>query len=97
MLREEVLGAQLPDSPAGRETQMKHIPYKLNRFCSPGSFGVLDMNRGRWLVDPLEKNLSYRRAMNAKGYNIIMKPSAQREPFYMPCDDLRIEDMNRDR
>jgi hypothetical protein len=59
-------------------------------------FGVLDPDKGRWTVTPAAKNLAYLKAMNAKGFHILLKPADAKEPFFMLCDDLTRKDLKRD-
>lgn len=67
---------------------MKRILEKLDRYFHEWMFSVLDMDRGRWQVPARQKNIAYLKAMNAKGYHILMKPCDTRENRFMLCDDI---------
>jgi hypothetical protein len=66
---------------------MERIFHKLGRyFCSGWRLAVLDMQKGRWIVEPTAANIDYLRAENANGRHILMQPmDASR---YLPADDL---------
>ena len=47
---------------------------------------VLDINKGRWIVNHLHVN--YLKAQNANGRHILMKPTEDAEPYFLLADDL---------
>lgn len=67
---------------------MKRILDKLDRYFHEWQFSVLDMKQGRWQVPAREGNILYLKAMNAKGYHILMKPDDAMEKRFMLCDDI---------
>lgn len=75
---------------------MKRILDKIDRYFHQWEFAVLDMERGRWPVAAREGNIAYLKAMNAKGYHILMKPVDAMENRFMLCDDLTWSLLERD-
>ena len=74
---------------------MKNILGKLNRFFTgKWQIAVLNMEKGRWIVEPREGNIAYLKAENAKGNHILIKPLSTEEPFFMLADDLNIQLIN---
>ena len=66
---------------------MRKIFVKLaDYFGSAWRLGVLDMNKGRWIVDPAPSRIGYLRAENANGRHILMQPVD--ESRYLLADDL---------
>lgn len=66
---------------------MEKILRKLHRYFG-GAFrmAVLDMEKGRWLVEPAISNIGYLRAENANGRHILMQPTDA--SGYLLADDL---------
>lgn len=55
-------------------------------FDSAWRLAVLDMEKGRWIVDPAPERLGYLKAENANGRHILMQPLD--ESRYLLADDL---------
>ena len=74
---------------------MEKIFEKLNRFFTgKWQIAVLDMQKGRWIVEPRGKNIAYLKAENAKGNHILIQPLPAAEPLFMLADDLDIQLIN---
>jgi hypothetical protein len=72
---------------------MEKIVQRLERFFGRFEFGVYrkdnDDDKGAvWKVDPNEKAIPYLKVMNARGRHIFVRPTFEREGYYMMCDDL---------
>jgi len=66
---------------------MRKIFVKLaDYFGSAWRLAVLDMNKGRWIVDPAPSRIGYLKAENANGRHILMQPVDQSR--YLLADDL---------
>jgi hypothetical protein len=66
---------------------MKKILRKIgDYFGSAWHLAVLDIKKGRWIVDPAPSRIGYLRAENANGRHILMKPAD--ESRYLLADDL---------
>jgi hypothetical protein len=66
---------------------MRKIFVKLaDYFGSAWRLAVLDMNKGRWIVDPAPSRIGYLKAENANGRHILMQPAD--ESRYLLADDL---------
>ncbi len=66
---------------------MRKIFVKLaDYFGSAWRLGVLDMNKGRWIIDPAPSRIGYLKAENANGRHILMQPVD--ESRYLLADDL---------
>ncbi len=75
---------------------MKTIFKKLNHyFCAQWQIAVLDLDAGRWITSPINKNISYLKAENAGGRHILMQPLSQIAPYYIMVDDLSITNIHR--
>lgn len=57
-----------------------------NYFASGWRLAVLDMERGRWILDPAPSMIGYLRAQNANGRHILMQPADASR--YLLADDL---------
>jgi RepB DNA-primase N-terminal domain/RepB DNA-primase C-terminal helical domain len=66
---------------------MRKIFVKLaDYFGSAWRLAVLDMTKGRWIVDPAPSRIGYLKAENANGRHILMQPVD--ESRYLLADDL---------
>ena len=66
---------------------MKKILRKIgDYFGSAWRLAVLDMKKGRWIVDPAPSRIGYLKAENANGRHILMQPAD--ESRYLLADDL---------
>lgn len=66
---------------------MKNILRKIgDYFGSAWRLAVLDMNKGRWIVDPAPSRIGYLKAQNANGRHILMQPLD--DARYLLADDL---------
>jgi len=71
---------------------MEQIFEKLNRFfIEKWQVAVLDLQKGRWIVEPRGTSIAYLKAENAKGNHVLIKPLPAAEPFFMLADDLNIQ------
>jgi hypothetical protein len=74
---------------------MEKIFAKLNRFFTgKWQIAVLDLQKGRWIVEAKDESISYLKAENAKGNHILIKPLPTAESFFMLADDLNIQLLN---
>ena len=55
-------------------------------FGSSWRLAVLDMEKGRWIIDPAPSRIGYLKAENANGRHILMQP--RDESRYLLADDL---------
>jgi len=55
-------------------------------FGSAWRLAILDMERGRWIVDPAPSRIGYLKAENANGRHVLMQPVD--ESRYLLADDL---------
>jgi hypothetical protein len=55
-------------------------------FDSSWRLAVLDLEKGRWIVDPAPERIGYLKAENANGRHILMQPGD--ESRYLLADDL---------
>lgn len=68
---------------------MERIFEKLDRyFCGQWHPAVLDVNIGRWVVQPKASNIAYLKAENASGRHILIQPDSTVAPYYLLIDDL---------
>lgn len=66
---------------------MIRIFEKLDRyFKSNWRLAVLDLEKGRWIIDPKPAIIPYLKAQNAKGRHILMQPKDPQN--YLLADDL---------
>ena len=66
---------------------MKKILRKIGDYFGSGwRLGVLDIEKGRWIVDPAPSRIGYLKAENANGRHILMQPAD--ESRYLLADDL---------
>lgn len=66
---------------------MEGIFEKLGRYFRCGwRLAVLDMQKGRWIVEPCALMIDYLKAQNAKGRHILMQPADA--SCYLLADDL---------
>lgn len=66
---------------------MKKILHKIgDYFGSAWRLAVLDMKKGRWIVDPTPSRVGYLKAENVNGRHILMQPAV--ESRYLLVDDL---------
>lgn len=67
---------------------MERIFKKLNHFfINNWHLSVLDMNIGRWVINPQFSNIAYLKAENANGRHILIQPDSLQEPYYLLVDD----------
>ena len=66
---------------------MQRIFQKLDLYFPSGwRVAVLDMLKGRWIVESAPSKIGYLKAENASGRHILIQP---KDPScYMPADDL---------
>jgi hypothetical protein len=57
-------------------------------FVKKWQIAVLDMDRGRWCVEPNPKHIKYLKAENAKGRHILMQPMPEIAQYYLLIDDI---------
>jgi len=68
---------------------MKSVFKKLNQyFCVKWQLAVLDLDSGKWIIAPLNKNIPYLKAENASGRHILLQPIPSIAPYYLMIDDL---------
>jgi len=68
---------------------MKTIIYKLDRFfLGKWSIAVLDSDRGRWLLKPGTRIISYLKAENANGRHILIQPAHGIQSSFLMADDI---------
>jgi hypothetical protein len=68
---------------------VKNILHKLDRFfLGEWNIAVLDLQAGRWVVQPNSWIIPYLKAENSKGRHILMQPASQIQPTYLLADDL---------
>ena len=73
---------------------MKKILRKIaDYFGSTWRLAILDIEKGRWIVDPAPSRIGYLKAENANGRHILMQPVD--EPLYLLADDLSWEHICR--
>lgn len=66
---------------------MEKILRKIGYYFDSGwRFAVLDIEKGRWIVDPAPSVIGYLKAENANGRHILMQPAD--ESRYLLADDL---------
>lgn len=76
------------------ENKMDGVSTKLAKYFGEYEMGVYqeavsDNDRGAvWAVDPIENTTAYLKAMNAQGKHIFIRPTFDKEPHFMMCDDL---------
>lgn len=69
---------------------MKKILRKIgDYFGSSWRLAVMDIKRGRWIVDPAPSRIGYLKAENANGRHILMQPVDESQ--YLLADDLHWE------
>ena len=74
---------------------MENILWKIKQFFyNYCSLAVLDEKKGRWIIKPESRNISYLKAENANGRHILIKPDQQIEPYYLLVDDLDKTQLN---
>jgi len=68
---------------------MKSIFEKLSRyFYHRWHVAVLDMDIGRWVIEPKPSNIAYLKAENAHGRHILIQPHSTIAPYYLIVDDI---------
>jgi hypothetical protein len=68
---------------------MKSIFEKLSRyFYHRWHLAVLDMDIGRWVIEPKPSNIAYLKAENANGRHILIQPHSAIAPYYLLVDDI---------
>jgi hypothetical protein len=68
---------------------MELIFDKLNRFFSgKWQIAILDLQAGRWVLEPKTSYIPYLKAENANGRHILIRPPPETEPYYLLADDL---------
>ncbi len=68
---------------------MNKVFWKLKRyFQNQVQFGVLDLQKGLWLIGFESKNLNYLKAENCRGRHILIRPLATIEDYFMMVDDV---------
>lgn len=73
---------------------MKRIFRKIGDYFGSGwRLAVLDIEKGRWIVDPVPSRIGYLKVENANGRHILMQPTD--ESRYLLADDLRWERIGR--
>lgn len=76
--------------PPSFSNQMKIIFRKIGRYFGSGwRLAVLDIEKGRWMIDPVPSRIGYLKAENANGRHILMQPAD--ESRYLLADDLSWE------
>lgn len=66
---------------------MERIFRKIGHYFGSGwRLAVLDIEKGRWIVDPAPSRIGYLKAENANGRHILMQPAD--ESRYLLADDL---------
>jgi len=66
---------------------MKKILRKIGDYFGSGwRLAVLDIEKGRWIVDPAPSRIGYLKAENANGRHILMQPADESQ--YLLADDL---------
>ena len=79
---------------------MEKIFGKMERYFKRYEFGVYReaenaKDKGAvWSVKPSGNLENYLKAMNANGKHIFIRPTFEREPFYMMCDDHSKQDID---
>jgi hypothetical protein len=72
---------------------MEKILYKVKKYFERYEYGVYKEAKTEneksavWSVKPVEKVENYLKAMNANGRHIFIRPTFEREPYYMLIDD----------
>jgi hypothetical protein len=75
---------------------MERIFAKLNQFFrKKWHLAVLDMDIGRWMLEPKTSNIPYLKAENANGRHILLQPHADNAPNYFLIDDLNLRTVNQ--
>jgi hypothetical protein len=70
---------------------MDRIFKKLDQyFYKKWHLAVLDMDVGRWVVEPKASNIPYLKAENANGRHILIQPDSTIEPYYFLVDDVEL-------
>ncbi|MDM8536264.1 DNA-primase RepB domain-containing protein [Desulfobacterales bacterium HSG17] len=70
---------------------MERIFEKLDRyFYKKWQIAVLDMDVGRWVVEPKSSNIAYLKAENASGRHILIQPDSTIAPYYFLIDDVNL-------
>lgn len=73
---------------------MRRILQKVDHFfCNNWCLAVLDLTKGRWLVD--SKHIAYLKSENASGRHIIIQPALELESYYMLVDDIDVALLQR--
>ncbi len=68
---------------------MERIFDKLNRyFRQKWRLAVLDLDIGRWVVEPDKANIAYLKAENANGRHILIQPDSAVGSYYLLVDDV---------
>ena len=68
---------------------MESIFEKLSRyFYHSWHVAVLDMDIGRWVIEPKPSNIAYLKAENANGRHILIQPHSAIAPYYLLVDDI---------
>jgi hypothetical protein len=66
---------------------MQQVFQKLDRYFPSGRrLAVLDMQKGRWIVEPAAGVIAYLKAENARGRHILIQP--EDPSHYLLADDL---------
>ncbi len=69
---------------------MRKILRKIGDYFGSGCrLAVLDLQKGRWIVEPAPRLIGYLKAENANGRHILMQPTD--ESRYLLADDLCLE------
>lgn len=80
---------------------MDNVVKKIERFFGGYEFGVFNETGGKdgegavWKVERGDKTIPYLKAMNARGRHIFVRPSSEREDYFMLHDDLDKEGLDR--
>ena len=70
---------------------MERIFEKLDQyFYKKWNLAVLDMDVGRWIVEPNKSNIAYLKAENANGRHILIQPDSSISPYYFLVDDVNL-------
>lgn len=80
---------------------MDKVIHQLKRYFGRFEYGVYreaiepTESGAVWSVNQTPKAISYLKAMNAQGRHIFVRPTFEREPYFMMCDDLDKKGLER--
>ena len=68
---------------------MENVFGKLNRFFNnKWNVAILDMDKGRWILEAKTRFIPYLKAENANGRHILIRPGPEFEATYIMADDI---------